>query len=450
MVLFLIVGVSITLWLCPINKVWGAVLSQSIVGWFLVSGSLFSSGCYHVGLAWGLGSDDVSSVLISLSFWLLPVSLIASVGHLRPQTQNVRFFSQLCLFIIFSLVITFSATNLLVLFLGFEMTLVPTLLLITRWGAQQERVEAGSYFVFYTLSSSLPLFVCLLLIYLSMGHGCISLFELSICNNLPGFVIFFCFIAFLVKVPIFGLHLWLPKAHVEAPVAGSMILAAVLLKMGGYGFIRLTSIFYLTFQNSIAPVLIPFCCWGGLLTSLICLTQTDLKSLIAYSSVSHMSLMIAGTSSLSCWGYSGCVIIMVAHGVISSGLFYCANLYYERTGTRTLNISRGLKLVFVYLPVFWLFLACANLGFPPFLNAVGELFIFSAVVSYHLVNYIPIALSALFTSIFSLSIYQMLNSGQLYKWNVLNMKMSEREVVGVLLHIGPTFGLIFLPSLLCM
>lgn len=398
---------------------------------------------------WGLVKDTLSTPLIYLRAWLTPVAIISRIGHLKKEKiKKKKIYVVLIMVILFFLIITFTANNLIALFLGFEGTLIPTLFLITRWGKQQERIEAGIFFVFYTLISSLPLFIGLLYLYYREYRISISLSNIMEQNFINTLLSTICIAAFLVKVPIFTLHLWLPKAHVEAPVAGSMILAAILLKMGGYGFFRLTSLFYINIKQTIRNFIIPFCIWGGVLTRVICLSQTDLKSLIAYSSVSHMRFMIAGMTTLSQWAIAGGLIIMIAHGLVSSALFCIAKTFYERTSTRKLFINRGTKTLFALTPTLWLLLACANMGLPPLPKAIGETIIISTLLSKELVNCIPIFTGVIITGIFSLIMFLALKSGSVNRWQKIINIMREREQNVLAAHVLPLIFIILAPKII--
>nr|YP_009545822.1 NADH dehydrogenase subunit 4 [Astrotoma agassizii]AYO99601.1 NADH dehydrogenase subunit 4 [Astrotoma agassizii] len=443
-------GIIITSWIIPRRNLWETSILQSSI-LILCSCFLFNNNTSTLwnNLSMNMGTDSINSPLIILSCWLIPVTINASINYLNNNSHiDNNIFVSLIIIIIIVLIITFSTTNLIIFFLGFESTLIPTLILITRWGMNKERIEAGYFFVFYTLISSLPLFISLLILYNNTSNLNLALNYWSNNWEINNILASFCIIAFLVKIPIFGFHLWLPKAHVEAPVAGSMILAAILLKMGGYGLIRLSNFLWLNINLNINNFLIIFCCWGGVLTSLICLTQTDLKALIAYSSVSHMSFMVAAISTNTNWAINSSIIIMIAHGLVSSALFFLANIFYERSGTRTLIISRGLKNIFNTLPIWWLIFSCANLGLPPLPNSIGELLAFSSIINWNNITYILLTLGITLTSIFSLTIYLYLNSGNRFNWNNINNNINERESINLLLHILPLLLLIINPNII--
>lgn len=207
----------------------------------------------------------------------------------------------LCLLVI----MFFLSSNLIYFYIFFEVSLIPTLVLIVGWGYQPERLQAGIYIMLYTIRASLPLLVSLLVLgYLYRSFNMILVNYLScvlILYNVNFLWFLGVIIAFLVKLPIFSVHLWLPKAHVEAPIAGSIILAGVLLKLGGYGILRLLMVFFLN-DIFISKVLIIISLWGGVITAVICVGQRDIKSLIAYSSVGHIGLMLAGVLRKFIWG----------------------------------------------------------------------------------------------------------------------------------------------------
>ena len=239
----------------------------------------------------------------------------------RESIFHFNYFSGFFIFVVIALTImlycTFRRISLLSFYIFFESRLIPTLFLILGWG----------YLLFYSLLVSLRLLVGILFVYNSLGLLC--LFLLYGNNSLVSSLFYICIIfAFLVRMPMFMVHLWLPKAHVEAPVAGSIILAGVLLKLGGYGLLLVFPVlFKFGFRFSIIWVALRLV--GGLFVSLFFMRQTDLKSLISYSSVAHMSMVIGGIMTLSYWGVCRSFALMVAHGLCSSGLFCLSNISYE-------------------------------------------------------------------------------------------------------------------------
>lgn len=241
-------------------------------------------------------SDPLATPLLILTGWLLPLIIIASQYHLssEPPLQKKLYLSILISLQV-SLIITFTATELIIFYILFKTTLIPTLVIITRWGNQPEHLNAGTYFLFYTLVGSLPLLIILIYTHNALGSLNIKLLTLitqelltSWSSNLMWLA---CIMAFRVKIPLYVLHLCLPKAHVEAPITYSTVLAAVLLKVGGYGIIWLTFVLN-PLMEYIAYSFLVLSLWGITITSSICLQQTKLKSLTAYSSVSHIALVI--------------------------------------------------------------------------------------------------------------------------------------------------------------
>jgi len=295
--------------------------------------------------------DNFSYWLIILRLYLRALTILASYKVIIGKYSSFSFLL-VVFFLLFVLIMTFSFANIFIFYFFFEFSLVPTLALVLGWGYQPERLTAGIYIIIYTIGASLPLLISIFYFFsLNNNFSFYYSFFLDGCFSLVDF--FFSislFLAFLVKFPIYFFHLWLPKAHVEAPVAGSIILAGILLKLGGFGIYRFISVFYSFFRDNI-DLICGLSLWGGVITGLICIRQSDIKSLVAYSSVGHIRIVILGLFRIYYVGFWGGLLVILAHGLCSPALFSLCNSVYEMVGSRGVRLNKGILNIFSSLRI---------------------------------------------------------------------------------------------------
>nr|UAV86100.1 NADH dehydrogenase subunit 4 [Philus pallescens] len=386
----------------------------------------------YMDISYCFGFDLLSFSLVLLSFWICSLMVLASESLLKFNIYS-DLFLLVMIFLLVSLILAFSSMNLFIFYLFFEVSLIPTLILIIGWGYQPERIEAGVYLLFYTLLVSLPMLISIFYCYKLFFSLEFCFFD-SMINNI--FLYLVMNMIFLIKMPMFFVHLWLPKAHVEAPVSGSMILAGIMLKLGGYGLMRLM-ILFLELGIKVNLVFIVISLVGGFIVSLICIRQSDMKSLIAYSSVAHMGLVLGGIMTLNVWGFWGSLVLMVAHGLCSSGLFCLANISYERVGSRSLYLNKGLLNIMPSLSLWWFLLCSSNMAAPPSLNLLGEIMLINSLVSYSELNMIFLSLISFFSAVYSLFLYSFSQHGTYYSGFYSMYEVKFREYLLLFLHWFP-------------
>nr|YP_010691285.1 NADH dehydrogenase subunit 4 [Drosophila insularis]WBU93909.1 NADH dehydrogenase subunit 4 [Drosophila insularis] len=418
--------------LCLINNMyWMVQILLFLISFVFLLMNNFMN--YWSEISYFLGSDMLSYGLIMLSLWICSLMLLASESVNKYNNYKNLFLLNVVLLLLL-LILTFSSMNLFMFYLFFESSLIPTLFLILGWGYQPERLQAGIYLLFYTLLVSLPMLIGIF--YLMNKMGTMNFYLMN--NFMFNYdLLYFCMLcAFLVKMPMFLVHLWLPKAHVEAPVSGSMILAGIMLKLGGYGLLRVLSILQLM-NLKYGFIWISISLVGGVLVSFVCLRQTDLKALIAYSSVAHMGIVLAGLLVMSYWGLSGSYTLMIGHGLCSSGLFCLANISYERLGSRSLLINKGLLNFMPAMALWWFLLSSANMAAPVTLNLLGEISLLNSIVSWSWVSMIMLSLLSFFSAAYSLYLYSFSQHGKIFSgvYSFTNGKI--REYLLLLLHWLP-------------
>lgn len=409
------------------------------LGLFILS-FIVTVNCYHdfsfYEIGFILGIDNLGYIIICLSVWIIRL-IVLSRQKVKTLNNFYSDFIKVNLVLLLVLCIVFASLDYLLFYIRFEASLIPTLILIIGWGYQPERIQAGIYILFYILGFSLPLLVSLLTLYSINGSLVITLREEIGAGIIIKEIWYFATIfAFLVKLPIYILHLWLPKAHVEAPVAGSIILAGVLLKLGGYGLIR----FLVLFQGvgkEFCWIWVRFGLIGGRLVSLMCLRQVDIKSLIAYSSVAHIGITICGFIVFSWWGLRGGVIVIVGHGLCSSGLFCLRNIVYERLGRRRLIIRKGLLSFIPRIGLWWFLLRIRNIARPPSLNLLGEINLIISLIRWRNLRIWGLRLIGFFRASYSLYIYRLSQHGVFFNRLYSCCSGKVREYIVLFLHWFP-------------
>nr|YP_009590053.1 NADH dehydrogenase subunit 4 [Magicicada septendecim]AWV83492.1 NADH dehydrogenase subunit 4 [Magicicada neotredecim]AWV83505.1 NADH dehydrogenase subunit 4 [Magicicada septendecim]QBM07972.1 NADH dehydrogenase subunit 4 [Magicicada septendecim]QBM07985.1 NADH dehydrogenase subunit 4 [Magicicada septendecim]QBM07998.1 NADH dehydrogenase subunit 4 [Magicicada septendecim] len=400
---------------------------------------LFSSKDLVV-LSYNMYMDNISYGLIILTVWITFLMINSSPLY---KYNNMNLFLFMVLLLMTLLILSFCSYNIMMFYIFFETSLIPTMIIIMGWGYQPERVSASYYLLFYTLFASFPMLISIMYMY-SINMNNVMMLMSS--NN--KFIYLGMTLAFMVKVPLFMFHFWLPKAHVEAPVSGSMILAGILLKLGTYGLIRVMYIMPMMFANY-SFIWISISLMGGIMISLSCMMQIDMKSMIAYSSVAHMSLVIGGIMTMNMWGMVGAYFMMIGHGLCSSALFCLANISYERSGSRSILINKGMLSFMPSMTLMWFLMSSSNISCPPTISLAGEIMILNSLMSWNSLCMIFLSLSSFLSACYSLYLYSHTQHGMIFSGCYSFNSGNVREFFLIMMHWVP-LNLIILKLTLLM
>jgi NADH-quinone oxidoreductase subunit M len=365
----------------------GAMLAEFVISLRLVLADYSTPGYHFVekvtwvqslGISYKVGVDGFSLWLVILTTALSPIALYASWGSI---TTRIKEYALSFLLLELGMLGAFVALDLFLFYVFWELMLVPMYLIIGMWGGK-ERVYAAVKFFLYTMVGSLLMLVAILYVVSSYqeitGHYTFDLQELSnlVLPALPQYLCFAAFaLAFAIKVPMFPFHTWLPDAHVQAPTGGSVILAAVLLKLGIYGFVRFAMPLFPVASQAIGPVLAGLGVVGIIYGAYAAWVQRDLKKLVAYSSVSHMGFILLGLFAMNRNGLSGAMLQMINHGVSTGALFLLVGVIYDRRHTRLLDDFGGLAKVMPWYSLFFVVITMSSIGLPGTNGFIGEFMI---------------------------------------------------------------------------
>ena len=378
-------------------------------------------------ISYQVGVDGISILFVVLTTFLVPICILASYNNIKfSMKEYLIAFLALETFMIG----VFISMDLILFYLFFEGGLIPMFLIIGIWGGER-RIYSTFKFFLYTLAGSVFMLLAVIFMYWEVGTSSIPVLlqhEFSYNNQIILWLAFFA--SFVVKIPMWPFHTWLPDAHVEAPTAGSVILAGVLLKLAGYGFIRFSITMFPDASHYFAPMIYALSIIAIIFTSLIALVQEDMKKLIAYSSVAHMGFVTLGIFTFTIQGIEGAIIQMISHGIVSAALFLCVGVVYDRIHTREIERYGGLvNRMPLYSFSFMIFIL-ASLGLPGTSGFVGEFLVLLSIFSVNTYFAVFATTGVVLAATYSLWLYRKIIFGQLIKDDLKDiLDLSFREIV---------------------
>jgi NADH-quinone oxidoreductase subunit M len=437
------------------NAKWLALFATSatfLVSLFLLAGfdpantgfQFVEDGEWIMGLHYKMGVDGISVLFVMLTTFLMPL-VIASAWHVETRVKEYM----IAFLLLESLMIgVFCALDLMLFYVFFEAGLIPMFLIIGIWGGK-ERIYASFKFFLYTFLGSVLMLVAMIVMYMLAGttdiptlmafdfpHTDMALLGIHIAGGVQTLLFLAFFASFAVKMPMWPVHTWLPDAHVQAPTAGSVVLAAILLKMGGYGFLRFSLPMFPVASDILAPLVFWLSAIAIVYTSLVALAQSDMKKLIAYSSVAHMGYVTMGIFTANQQGIDGAIFQMLSHGFISGALFLCVGVIYDRIHTREIDAYGGLVNRMPAYALVFMFFTMANVGLPGTSGFVGE---FLTLMGIFQVNTWVAAFATsgvILSAAYALWLYRRVVMGELVKEalrSITDMSRRERAIFAPLI-----------------
>ena len=376
-----------------------------------------------------LGVDGISILFILLTTFITPLCIISVNSTIKVRLCDFL----IAILIMESLMIgVFCSLNLVIFYLFFEAGLIPMFLIIGIWGGTRRVYSAFKFFLYTLLGSVLMLIAIISIFWISGTTDLIKLYELGIDSKYQNLLWIGFFSSFAVKTPMWPVHTWLPDAHVEAPTAGSVLLAAILLKMAGYGFIRFSLGLFPVASDLFAPIVFVLSLIAIIYTSLVALMQEDMKKLIAYSSVAHMGFVTLGIFTVTQQGIEGSIIQMISHGLVSAALFLCVGVLYDRLHSRLISTYGGVVSVMPKYSVLFMFFTLAALGLPGTSGFIGEFLILMAAFKVNFLLAIIASLGVIFSAAYMLWLYRRVIFGSITNEDIssiLDLNSSEKLIL---------------------
>jgi NADH-quinone oxidoreductase subunit M len=386
-----------------------------------------------LGISYEVGVDGISLLLIILTTFLMPLTLLASWDSIQARTRE---FVICMLFLESGMIGVFAAIDLFLFYVFWEATLIPMYFLIGIWGGPR-RIYAAIKFILYTMAGSLLMLVAILALYFlhrqATGEVTFTLYrllQLELPLSTQRWLFFAFFLAFAIKVPLFPFHTWLPDAHVEAPTPGSVLLAAILLKMGTYGFVRFCLPLFPEASIDATGIIALLAVVGIIYGALMALVQADIKKLVAYSSVSHLGFVMLGIFAFNSQGIDGAVLQMINHGLSTGALFLLVGMLYDRRHTRSIADFGGVAKVMPMFAAFFLVVLLSSIGLPGLNGFIGEFLVllgaFQALPTFAVIA----ALGVILAAVYMLWMYQRVMFGEVIHAENLHLRdLNLREVV---------------------